>query len=277
MLVDDALDHHIHARRRFERATAGWGGDTQDGGSEQQSSAHAAEYRLHFLADLARIAAQVRTKERAPDDRQGQRGHVLLHIDGLPVPPRRLMCRGEGDHVDGVRRNAITVEGWLHEPTIAQVYVALAREQSIAQNDLGPLESTALHRLSAVGDEDVHDGLWIGQHVYVFAEESKVRHDGVGAFDLDHEAWRCSRGAEAAQCAHLGGARRPSDVAAAISGDRHVRMHDALSGKASSLADVDLGHAHLIIITSGAAPCRTGVIPSGGVCSSVRMRAWTTT
>ena len=69
------------------------------------------------------------------------------------------MSEREVNHVARVARDAIAMEGRLHEATIAQVHVALAREQAVAEDGLGALESASFHGLAAVADEDFDDCL----------------------------------------------------------------------------------------------------------------------
>jgi hypothetical protein len=190
------------------------------------------------------VAAQIGSEERAPDDGEGECRHVRLHVDGAPLGPGPFMCLGQRDHVRGVPRDAIAMEGGLHEASVAQVHVAFAREQAVAEHRLGSLQAAPLHGLAAVVDEDLDDGSGIGEDVGVLTDEPHMRHDRIGALELHHER-RCSTaGGHAAQGAQRRGARGSRDIPTAVRGDRHIRVRDALLGQARGCLDVGLDDGH---------------------------------
>src|SRR5207302_10392981 len=71
---------------------------------------------------------------------------LSLH-DALPIYRR------------SIRRNAVAMEGRLHQPSLLQVQCAFAREQAVSQEPLCAVETTAFHEARVVGDEHVFDDL----------------------------------------------------------------------------------------------------------------------
>ena len=59
------------------------------------------------------------------------------------------------------------MERGLREPPLPAVEVALARQQSLAEHALGPLEAPALHEVLVVRDENIPDEVGVIEQVHV--------------------------------------------------------------------------------------------------------------
>ena len=154
------------------------------------------------------------------------------------------MRQRDVDHVLRIRGDPVPVECRLHQATVAQVHLALAREQAVAEDSLGSLEAAALHGLASVLDEDLDDRRGVGERIRVLAHETHVRERGVVALEFDHEVGGRARRGHAPQGTKGARAGGTGDVAAAIARDRDIRVGDALLGQARGRPDIGLGHGH---------------------------------
>ena len=183
MLVDDALHDDVevlHAReevaplrQRAHELLAAERGELPETGEQLGED----------VAERARVAGEVGAEERATDDREGERRHLLHHVDLVAVAPSGRVPLRLGDHLRGVGLDALAVERGLRQPPLTQVELALAREQPVAEQRPRRLQSTALHDVARVGEEDVGDDVGIAHEVDVLAREDVVRHRAVGARD----------------------------------------------------------------------------------------------
>ena len=98
----------------------------------------------HRAADIARVVVQLGTEQRARNDPQRQLRHVSRHVAHLALAPDRVDAIRLVDHHGRIGGDAAAVEGRLQHATLAQVEIALAREQAVSQHDAGPFEAGPL-------------------------------------------------------------------------------------------------------------------------------------
>src|SRR6185437_7408576 len=87
-------------------------------------------------ADLRRLALDVGGEQRPRDDREGQPRHLLVGVQLGPVAPAGERTLRGRDHLLGVASDLAAVEERLDEPALAQVELALARQQALAEDAL---------------------------------------------------------------------------------------------------------------------------------------------
>ena len=121
---------------------------------------------------------------------------------------------------------------------MAQVHVALAREQAVAEDSLRALQAGTLHRLAAMPDEGIHDGFGRGEQVGMFADEVHVRDGRIPALHLHHEPRRIVARDESSEDLKAPGTGWSGHITAPVLGDDHVRVRHARHGYASRLSQV---------------------------------------
>ena len=95
---------------------------------------------MTVLAKLASFVIDRRAEERGRDDLQRERHHLLVYVEQLPVVPGVTHALRQRHHRGGILGDPITMEGRLREPTLAQVEISFAREESVAEERTGTIE-----------------------------------------------------------------------------------------------------------------------------------------
>ena len=99
------------------------------------------------------------------------------------VPPSvqpLLHAIGNAGHDRCVRGNPFAVKGGLHQPPLAQMRVAFARQQPVAEQTLRALEPSSLEEALLIGDQHVLDELRIVQQEQMLAGHMDVTDVAVG-------------------------------------------------------------------------------------------------
>ena len=100
-----------------------------------------------------------------------------------------------GHHRPAVAGDALAVKRRLHQPPLAQVIGAFARQQAVAEQPLRPIESAALHEAAVVRDEDVLDRRRVVDEEHLLARHPVGREVAVGARQAGEERNRIGAGA----------------------------------------------------------------------------------
>ena len=82
------------------------------------------------------------------------------------------------------------MEGRLQHPPLAQVEVALAREQAVSQHDAGPLEAGPLLERLLMGDQHLADQVGAQHDVHVLRPDAKVHEVAVALVQPGHHCRR---------------------------------------------------------------------------------------
>ena len=82
------------------------------------------------------------------------------------------------------------MKGRLHQPSLADVHGAFAREQALAKQSLGPVQAAAFHEESLVGDENVADHARIVDEKHVLACHLHVGEVAIGPPQVGEERER---------------------------------------------------------------------------------------
>jgi hypothetical protein len=116
----------------------------------------------HRAPDALGVGVELGAEERPRDDPQGELGHVGGHVARLAVVPGGARAARLVQHDPGVRVDHAPVERRLEHPPLAQVEVALARQEAVSEHDLRPLEPGALLERALVGHQ--HLAGQVGPH-----------------------------------------------------------------------------------------------------------------
>ena len=180
-LLNDAIDgvvQHLpcllgapvgRQRQLFHRRTAG-----------QQQPVDSVQALRERLPDLRRFVFHVGVEKRLAHDGQRQPHHLLRHVDLRAVLPAVGGARGVIRHDFGVAAHALAVKRGLHQPPLAQVVVALAGQQPLAQQPLGDLQRAAFAEHAMIGHQQVADHVRVVEQVHVRVVERYVRHIAEG-------------------------------------------------------------------------------------------------
>jgi hypothetical protein len=97
-------------------------------------------------------------RQQGPDQHgQGDRAHLPVEGQlfavrpGLDARHRHLLHRAQ------IAGDLGSVEGWLHEPPLAAVVLAVRHHQTVADQPLGPAEAEALVQLPGLSDQGLPD------------------------------------------------------------------------------------------------------------------------
>src|SRR5262249_31319867 len=74
----------------------------------------------------------------------------------------------------GVALQTVAMECRLREPTLAAMELALAGEESVAQQNAGPFEHPALGEVGLVGDQDVLDPVGMIEQVRILGTQAEL-------------------------------------------------------------------------------------------------------
>jgi hypothetical protein len=114
------------------------------------------------LADLGRLSLHVGIEQRLAHDGQGQAHHFLRHVHRRAISQRlpalsRLL--GVAGHHLAVGGHALAVKRRLHQAALAQVQLALAGQQAIAQQPARHLQGAALDEAAMMRHQHILDQL----------------------------------------------------------------------------------------------------------------------
>jgi hypothetical protein len=123
------------------------------------------------------------------------------------------------------------VEGWLREAALAQVHLALAGQQPLAQHHAGALQRLALDEGAVTGDQPVAHQLGVRQQVHAPLPEAPLRHVAVLAVHPLQERQRVAP--EGGQRAQRKAAARAGRLGETQNGGARPRLGD---GPAAGLA-----------------------------------------
>ena len=145
-LLDQPMDERVHAAARAVQLAHPRNRRVLEQHPHRKNRAiEHAHRQLERLGHVVRIAVDVGIEQRAPRDRERHAHHLLVHIELLVRVPVALEPLGELRHRRAVAREPLLVKGRLDEPALAQMVLALAREQPLAQQHLRHLERASLH------------------------------------------------------------------------------------------------------------------------------------
>jgi hypothetical protein len=125
---------------------------------------------------------QLQAEEAPGDDAQRELHHVLVHVPHLALAPGTREPLGIPGHHLPVGRQALAVEGGLHEPALPQPGLALVGQQPVAQQSTqNPPLQRILGVVAVAGDEDVLDVVRVVEHVRLLSQVGEVHHVPVAA------------------------------------------------------------------------------------------------
>ena len=188
---DEAVDDGVEPGARDAGAAQFRDGQPLDHVRErQQHQPEALDDAGERFADRGRLRFDVGVEERLADDRQRQPVHLACDVERRAVGPRPPHAVGVLDHHAPVARDALAVKRRLHQPSLAKMNRALARQQAVAEQPLAALEAAALREVPVVGDEDVFDLLRVPDKEQLLAAHAVVDDVAVLARDAREEVER---------------------------------------------------------------------------------------
>jgi hypothetical protein len=157
--VDQPVDDRVESTDGAAAAPDGGGG--QPVRQQQLQVARAAALlvgqRQQGRGDLARLAHHVCPEQGARHVRQGQLGHLVVHLACLAIRPGHQPTLGRLDHVLAIAGNPLAVERRLDQPTLAQPQRPVAGDQAVAEQSAESLDHGALDEGALLGDQDLLD------------------------------------------------------------------------------------------------------------------------
>ncbi len=121
------------------------------------------------------IVCDVGVQDRLGEDGHREQDHRIDDVHDLAGPPFVRDAARALDHESGVVEHPVVVEHRLDRPALRPVQVALAGEQSLADQPLRLLKGRALHEGPVMSDEDVLDVVGMTEHEQAIASERHAR------------------------------------------------------------------------------------------------------
>jgi hypothetical protein len=114
---------------------------------------------IRGVADGAGLLGDVGVKEGLGHDGPREGHHLLMGVQDRAVVPVGGAAGGIGGHGLAVGRDALAVEGGLHEPSLAQPDIALGGEQPIPQECSHQADAATLDEVAVSFHEHFLDGV----------------------------------------------------------------------------------------------------------------------
>ena len=137
------------------------------------------------------------------------------------------------------------MESRLDKATLAQVNLALAGEQAVAQDRLGCLEPATLHRVATMGVHHLDDVFRVREDIEVLAHDANMCQSGMVDNEIIEEAQNVSTTKESTDEADPRGTPWTADVPTAILRNGDVAVGDSFGCDLSLVADGDMGRRHM--------------------------------
>ena len=116
----------------------------------------------------------------------------MIHVDRVAIVPPVAGDPRAIHHFAGVRGDALTVKGGLHEAALPQVKVPLARQQTFAQQHLRALEDVSLHEGALMRHQHIAHVIGMRDEMDVQIPEPRARDVTLLAVEAEQESGEVS-------------------------------------------------------------------------------------
>ena len=125
---------------------------------------------------LRLVGFDVGVEQGSAHNREGQAGHLVMHVDGLAVSPPLSRSFGLLHHDLTVGLDPMVMEDRLDQPPLAPVNVSLAGEEVLPNDALGRLHGRPLHEGLMARNEHVTDVVGMVEQPRLEPRQAKPHH-----------------------------------------------------------------------------------------------------